>query len=154
MEVYRICFSDEINRIIKRKNFKNVGHTYVHTKVNTHNYNTKTKYLHFFEQKDSIFYRSTVKGKYICTYDIPEELLNEYFGYGYYLNYFTFKNTNLIEEYAIPTSILKIEYLKKVEFIKEDIDISDYIDDNTLSKCLEVIYENINQEKYTKVRKK
>ncbi len=154
MEVYRICFPEEINRIIKRKNFKNVGHIYETTKVNTHSYHPKTKYLHFFEAKDSIFYRRTNKGKYICTYDIPKQLLNDHFGYGFYRNFLTFKTTNLIEEYAIPTPELKIEYLKKVEFIKKDIDISDYIDDNTLSKYLEVIYENINQKKYTKVRKK
>ena len=72
------------------------------------------------------------KNYFLCTYDIPETLLKEKQGIGLYLDLFKFNNLIEVEEYAIETDLLKIEYLVKVEKFLKTIDIFDYIEDPNL----------------------
>ena len=78
MLVYRICKKSELERIFEDNNFTNVGYNFPVSDLNTHNYTENSKYLHFFLKKESIFYLRTLKDRYICIYDIPEDILNRY----------------------------------------------------------------------------
>ena len=141
MLVYRLCQEKEINEIMDNKSFDNVGRHYtVNNRVNTHNYRDDKKYLHFFKDRDSIFYCSTSSGNYICTYDIPNDVLLEGKGIGHFLDRISFKHLQDAEEYAIITDNLSFDYLEKVELIKESMDVEDLLF-NEMDDKLETIYE-------------
>ena len=78
MLVYRICKKSELERIFEDTNFTSVGYNFPVFDLNIHNYTENSKYLHFFLKKESIFYLRTLKDRYICIYDIPEDILNRY----------------------------------------------------------------------------
>ena len=142
MLVYRLCKKEEIEEILNSKNYKKVGKSFkINNKLNMHKYIENKKYLHFFKRKDSILYLNTIKGYYICTYDIPYKLLEFTFGLGYYLDKINFKISEQVEEYAIPSDYMLFEYLVKVDEIIDDIDIDDYLYNNIKNK-LTTIYEN------------
>ena len=141
MLVYRVCQEKEINEIMESKSFDTVGRHYtVNDRVNTHCYRDDKKYLHFFKDRDSIFYCNTSSGNYVCTYDIPDEILLESKGKGYFLDRFAFKHVQEAEEYAIVTDNLSFDYLAKVELIKESMDIEDLLFDEMDDKLM-TVYE-------------
>lgn len=142
MIVYRICKKEEIKHILNDKNFKNVGKTFeINENANTHLYINDKKYIHFFKDKDSIFYLGTTADMYICTYDIPNYLLETHYGIGFYLDKFNFKNLEKVSEYAIENEFINFNQLLKIERILEYIDIDDYMSDDISSK-IETIYLN------------
>lgn len=147
MIVYRVCKEDEINLIFANKDFLDVGSNFSCSEISTHKYNENKKYLHFFQKKDSILYLGVLKGRYICTYDIPEDILECHRGIGYYYNYFNYRNLNAVEEYAIETDLIKMSFLKSVGYIKEDIDFDDFIDDYDTANFIDVIYDSNNEKK-------
>ena len=133
MLVYRICKAPEMESLLNTKSFNNVGKNFkINSKKNNHKYKEGKKYLHFFKSKNDIFYLNLAKNYFLCTYDIPEALLKEKQGIGLYLDLFKFNNLIEVEEYAIETDLLKIEYLVKVEKFLKTIDIFDYIEDPNL----------------------
>ena len=141
MLVYRVCQEKELNEIMSNESFDTVGRHYSANPLkNTHNYKDDKKYLHFFKDLDSVFYCSTSCGNYICTYDIPDNILAESKGKGYFLDRFAFKHVQEAEEYAITTDNLSSDYLTKVELIKESMDVEDYLFDE-ISDKLTTIYE-------------
>lgn len=145
MIVYRICNEYEIKEIMKSKSFSNIGNNYTNDKKkNTHNYLQNKKYVHFFKDLSSIYYLNVTKGYYICTYDIPDVLLEENEGIGFYLDREFFKRLEEVCEYAITNDQILFNYLIKVEKINNYIDYEDYIYDN-YKTSLEVTYEKIKK---------
>lgn len=140
MIVYRICKRTELQKIFEYNNFTNVGYNFSILDLNTHNYNKNSKYLHFFKNKESIFYLRTLKDRYICVYDIPEDILNRYKGIGYYLDYINYRILNEVTEYAIENNVIDLKFLKQVGYIKRDIEFEEYLDDCDLTDFIEIIY--------------
>lgn len=126
MKVIRLCDEKEIDSIIKNKNFSEVGDFYHdEEKKSNHKYLPNKKYLHFFKDISGIVYLSPTKGRYICTYFIPDEIAEEKMGYGEYLDYVNFKEINLVPEYAIEVELLDFDFLIKVDKIIQDISYKD-----------------------------
>lgn len=152
MLVYRICSKHEIEQILNYNEFTAIGNyglTYLNDYKNSHKYKLNKLYLHFFKNKDSIFYMDTSKDRFICTYDIPEDILKTGMGIGKYLDYFNFSHLLNVCEYAIESSLINFEYLLKIERINKYIDIEDYMYDKELSEFVDAIYD-----KKTKTLKK
>ena len=134
MLVYRICKEPEMESLLNTKSFTNVGKNFkINSKMNNHNYKEEKKYLHFFKFKNDIFYLNLAKNYFLCTYDIPDDILKEKHGIGLYLDLFKFNNLIEVEEYAIETDLLKIEYLVKVERFLSVIDLFDYMEEQTFN---------------------
>lgn len=147
MLVYRVCKNIEFKKILNENNFNNIGNYFTKTNLNTHNYDEKYKYLHFFKDKESIFYLRTLKDRYLCIYDIPEEILSKYIGTGYYWDFINYKDLNDVVEYAIENEAIDISFLKQVAYIKCDIEYEDYLDDNELIDYVDVIYSFMDNKK-------
>lgn len=140
MLVYRICKKDEIENILRNRGFYNVGKNFhIDKKKNTHPYENDKKYLHFFKNKDSIFYLNTDVNYFICTYDIPNHLLAKNVGIGFYLDRTNFDKLEEVEEFAIESKQIKFDYLLKIEAILDNIDFEDYIFEDIAYK-VETIY--------------
>lgn len=146
MLVYRICKKEEIEKLFKNHNIEDIGNCFSLTEVNNHHYEPNQKYLHFFKDKDSILH-FLLKEKYLCIYDIPEDILKQYEGIGYYLDYFKFAIKIEVDEYAIRSNKLNFDYLEKIYYIKEEIDLDDYLDDSELTNFLDCIYEKESGKK-------
>ena len=143
MVVYRICKKEEIEHIFNDKNFKNVGKTFeINKNTNTHLYTADKKYIHFFKDKDSIFYLDTCADMYICTYCIPDSLLERHYGVGFYLDRTNFRTLEKVSEYAIENELINFNQLLKIERIKEYIDIEDYIYYDITSKIQTIYLSN------------
>lgn len=147
MIVYRICKKEELQKVIEDNNFTNTGYNFSVSDLNTHNYNKNSKYLHFFLNKESIFYLRTLKDRYICVYDIPEDILNRYKGIGYYWDYINYRTLNKVTEYAIENKVIDLKFLKQVSYIKRDIDFEEYLDDYEMRNFIEIIYNCIEDKK-------
>lgn len=152
MLVYRLCKEEEVKEILKSKKFKNVGKCFkINDRNNTHKYIENRKYLHFFDQIVNLFHFDTCQEYYICTYDIPNELLAKYKGIGYYLDCFNCRTHEQVVEYAIPSNYMSFDYLLKVEEIWEDMDVDDYLYHN-MDKKMITIYEKERSEEKKKGR--
>ena len=87
MKVYRIANRLEIDKFLENKTFSNVGSTFNETcKNNSHHYKKNTFYMHFFDSKDDIFYFNSPLKRFLCTYNIPDEVTNGYLGLGKYIS--------------------------------------------------------------------
>lgn len=90
MLVYRYLNDRELRAILC--DFKDhIGSYFNHGDklANTHKYQINTRYLHFFKNKSAIEYIKTYHTKdnrdfYICTFDIPKEILAKGVGKGTY----------------------------------------------------------------------
>lgn len=148
MKVFRLCRKDEALQILTQRSLENLGKYGVNNKNNTHTYNEKIKYLHFFKNQFDLFFLNTLKNRFICVYDIPEALLNQHYGYGKYIDYINFKTLCKAEEYAIPSNLVKFEYLQSIFKITKDIDYEDIQEDSSLTESIQIIYNQIiNTEK-------
>ena len=150
MKVYRICSEVEINKIIETSSFLEVGSKGENAIRNNQRYEKEKLYLHFFYEKSSIFYFSTTKGKCICTYDIPENILKRCEGTGFYLDYVYSRNMVNVLEYAVNIEELKFEYLDKVQIIEKYLDFEDYLYDTELVNKTSVIYSKDTIKKLIK----
>ena len=146
MLVYRLCKVGEVEKLLNNKDVNEIaipGSNLIKKQqeknINSHCYNFQLSYLHFFKKLESIFYFYTAD-KYICTYDIPDEILEKYEGEGFYLDYINFEKTQKTVEYAIPSNELDFSYLVKIDKINEVIDYEDYIFDPSLKDEIETIY--------------
>lgn len=141
MNVYRLCNESEINEILNTKSFINTGKICNNNvKLNNHKYKSNQRYLHFFRNKDSLFYLNLKQGTYICIYDIPIELLEKYNGIGYYLDILFMEKLEGITEYAIPSDEIVFNYLQKVDKVINYIDFEDSFNFNYKNK-LETVYD-------------
>lgn len=149
MIVYRICDKEEVEQILQDNNFNHVGNygsKYKDKDINTHDYKENEKYLHFFKNKDAICFMSTVEGRCICTYDIPEEILEESVGVGQYWEYLNFRYLVNEEEYAIKTRRLEYDFLIQVDEVINYIDAEDYLFDYSLEGFVKTIYQKEKQK--------
>ena len=140
MIVYRLCDEKEINTILNEESFSNVGNSFfTYRKINTHRYQEDKKYLHFFRDYDSLFYFLVTKRRFICTYDIPDVILNKGKGIGYYFDRVKFKTKDIVSEYAVMNEDISFDYLVKIDKVNGYIDFEDYVENNYQDK-LETIY--------------
>lgn len=127
MKVYRLCDKNEAEYILKNKNFEDIGHKCQKDfSKNSHQYIQDRNYMHFFEEEISLLYLSPLKGKMICVYDIPDDILSSSKGKGSYWDFINFEDMQEVTEYAIESEKMKFEYLEKIYTIKEDLDF-DYV---------------------------
>ena len=146
MIVYRVCSQEEITNVLEEESFANVGTegkdliaVQQQRNVNNHEYNFQKKYLHFYKDKISMFYMKT-ENTYLCTYNIPDDILEPREKEGYYLDLANYRKIVRVPEYAIENSLLDFNYLEKVEYINEYIDIDDYYTDKNLTDSINVVY--------------
>ncbi len=143
MIVYRLCRSGEMESILKNKNFDGVGKLFeMDAKKNNHKYLLGKKYLHFFKSKESLLYLNLSANRYICTYNIPNQLLIQNAGIGKYLDYKYFEKLQEIEEFAIDTRLLKFEYLIEADKITDFIDYEDFFADSSLKGFIQTCYKS------------
>lgn len=127
MRVYRLCNKDEAESILRDRNFENIGHKCQNDSTkNTHQYMQNVNYMHFFEEEKSLIYLYPSKGKMICVYDIPDEILSFSRGRGLYLDFINFEDMQKVNEYAIESDKVKFEYLETIYILDQDLDF-DYV---------------------------
>ena len=147
MIVYRICSKNEIEMIFQEQSFCNVGNFFKTNKnINTHLYQENKKYIHFFKDFDSIFYLNTTSNMFICTYNIPNYLLEEKSGEGFYPDYFNHTSLQKVCEFAIENEYINFNYLLKIDKILDFIDIEDYLYYD-ISDKIKTIYPNYSNNK-------
>ena len=119
MLVYRVCTKSEVDKILNTGDYTKIGIYGIFglNGKNNHNYKFDKLYLHFFKNKKSIFLY--LKGNYITTYDIPENILNHHIGIGKYPHFFNSNNLIEVFEYAIESELIHFEYLKKLKELKK-----------------------------------
>lgn len=143
MKVYRLCNEDEVENILKNRNFETVGHKCkTDSTINTHQYMQDVNYMHFFQKEISLLYFHPAKGKMICVYNIPDEVLRASIGTGFYYDFINFKNRHEVDEYAIESDKVKFQYLEKIYTIHEDLDFGDYVPKiGEIYDCLNIAYD-------------
>ena len=141
MVVYRLCNELELQKILNTTSFDDIGSLCSdNLKMNNHKYQSNQKYLHLFKDFNSLFYLYLKPGLYICTYDIPDEILEKYAGIGKYLDIVFMRKLEDIVEYAIPNSEILFDYLKRIDKVSKYIDYEEYLDDNYKNN-LETVYD-------------
>ncbi|MBE5738986.1 MAG: hypothetical protein E7354_04595 [Clostridiales bacterium] len=142
MNAFRLCDEAEVKSILDSHSFEGLGKPFEQNpKLNNHKYEDNRRYLHFFKDLGSIFYLYPDTGKYICTYDFPQEILEGSMGQGKYLDYFFFRNLQLVGEYAIPEDLLKFSHLISISLINKGLEVEDYIEDSSLNSFVTNIYD-------------
>ena len=138
MKVFRLCNIDEQELILNQRGFLNTGcECEIYPNINTHKYIPGKKYLHFFEKEISILYLFPEEGTFVCVYDIPEDILEQAKGTGFYLDFINYTDLHQITEYAIESDKINFKHLKKVYVVKSTLDF-DYL------PSLKEIYTNLN----------
>lgn len=142
MRVYRLCNKHEAESILKNRKFKNIGHKCQNDSTkNTHQYIQDINYMHFFEKETSLLYLYPSKGKMICVYDIPDEILSSSKGRGLYLDFINLEDMQEVNEYAIESGKVKFEHLETIYILDQDLDF-DYVPrTDELYDGLSVVYD-------------
>ncbi len=147
MQVYRLSNQSEVETILSSHSFLGLGkEREKNPKLNNHNYQPSTRYMHFFKDFSSIFYLFPDEGKYICTYEFPEDILSGTMGEGKYLDYLFFRNLQTTHEYAIPEENIDFSHLRQISKINRELEIEDYIADKTLKSLTTTIYDASQSE--------
>ena len=122
MRVYRCITAREIFNKYKR----NTAIPKSNSTLNTHIYDSRNEYVHFFRYLDfaKYYYELGKDGNYeisnenyvlFMVANIPNHILNRYLGYGFYQysdSNFNFENNTIpIPEYAIPVTEFKEDYI-------------------------------------------
>ena len=119
MKVYRCCGVDEV---------KAYKEGYLYKKMygkgtNTFNYEKNIDYIHFFYFAECMYhYKYNKNGystNYFVEYDIPLEILKNYFGYGFYEKIIPGYYTP-VPEFALPYDQFKTEYVKNIFYAVDD----------------------------------
>lgn len=150
MLVYRVCSSEEIIKLFNDGNFSNIGNYFNENKLNTHNYNSDKKYLHFFQNIENVIYVET-KGRFLCTYDIPNEILEKYKGFGNYLDSFNFSSLVSILEYAIEVDEMDFEYLESIDRINSCLEFEDCLENMNFTNFTDPVYKKESKKKNKKI---
>ena len=141
MKVYRLCDEEEFETVMSTKSFQEVGKECKNNRLlSNHNYQPGRKYLHFFKDFGSLFYFYVREGTYICTCDIPDDILEQYAGIGKYLDQIHMRNYERVTEYAIPSDEMDFSFVSKMERVTESIDTEDYLF-GEYTESLETVYE-------------
>ena len=141
MKLYRLCNFMEYEYMMR--NSRLLGNTFlINSKVNSHCYKLKTRYLHFFSEAINLLYLNTYSGNYVCMYDIDDELLIGCFGVGKYFDLFDFKKIVQVGEYAVPVKKLEFDNLKEIYLIQRSIFAEDYLYNSDLFSYMEKVYDS------------
>lgn len=142
MKVYRTITAEEITNLYRNEQMLEVGTT---KGENTHNYQEGIDYIHFFKYSQSAeFYHNNnleIQNPHIAymVADIPNNILNNYLGYGYY-NSVTSEKKELIgvtiplPEYAIPRRLFIPKYVIEVNNVirnknhQEELEYARYLE--------------------------
>ena len=152
MNVYRLCKEKEVQNILENKSLDSACDFFMNnSRLSSFEYDSNTKYLHFFKDYDSLFYIGFNKNEYVCTYDIPIEVLEKNKGYGIYLDRCHFTNREVATEYAIPSEELDYSYLIKIDKAIKSTDFEEFIY-NDYSNNLLTIYEREKNNTINKVK--
>lgn len=141
MRVYRISNRVEVATILETENLSLIGRNFKNESKNNHNYLQEKRYVHFFKDEVSILYLSSRIKRYLCTYDIPEEILKKYEGIGYYMDHINFRNQEKVVEYAVPSDEIKFEYLLSIDEFNSFVDYFDYIELGSFETYKNSIYK-------------
>lgn len=142
MRVYRLCNKHEAESIFENRKFKNIGHKCQNDSTkNTHQYIQDINYMHFFEKETSLLYLYPSKGKMICVYDIPDEILSSSKGRGLYLDFINLEDMQEVNEYAIESDKVKFEHLETIYRVNQDLDFDYVPKTDELYDCLSVVYD-------------
>lgn len=137
MRVFRLCNKSELEKIAESEDLRLVGKSYkVDPIKNTHQYQEEKRYMHFFEDEMGLLYLSPKKGKYICIYDIPDEVLEKLKGYGNYADFIDLETIRKVTEYAVPSEQVKMSYLRYIYIINEDLDFDYVPNKDEIYRCL------------------
>ena len=137
MLVYRICDDREITTIINERSFNNIGKKYIsNNKLSTHKYDPNKKYIHFFKKYSDIFYLNTAEKTYICIYDIPDNILEQSKGIGFYIDRMMMRNLESVEEYAIDIDLLSFDYLIQADKIQGLLLYEEYLGNDYRDKII------------------
>jgi len=146
MILYRICSEIEVDLILDN-DFNEVGSLganlieYQNQKgMNNHKYDPNKYYMHFYKEKDNVLFGNATTGNYVCTYDLPDDILEGKLCFGKYNGYFYGNNEINVSEYAIESEKIQKEYLQKIERVKEDICITDDDFPDSLDDFFEPVY--------------
>ena len=152
MKIYRLCKEKELKKIFFSNSFKNTGNYFIKKNlINTHEYKSSVKYLHFFKDINDVLFINPEEGMYIYEMDLDSAFLKQYFGYGFYRDLLLYDRCSYIEEYAIDERFLNIDDVCSVHKVVKEITKRDYIERN-IEFCIEnVDYKN---KKYAKIKKK
>ena len=157
MIVYRLCSNEEVKEILDSKSLATVGKTgkdlfaiQQRENVSNHNYFCENRYLHFFADKASIFYLN-VGNNCICTYNIPDEILADGLGEGYYHDLVNYQRMVKVLEYAIDVSLLSFDWLERIEYVSDCLNTKDALVDNPITDNIKVLYNK--QKIMTRERK-
>ena len=148
MYLYRLCNEEEAKTILETKDFSSLGSNYRNCFKNNFIYEPDKKYLHFFDSPYNIYFLHTRKNHYICTYDIPEEVLPKK-NTCYNIDFLDYENHGDVDEYVIESNKIIFDYLYDMDKILENIDYEDYLYTD-LSKLLETVYDKNRVLKYEK----
>lgn len=124
MLVYRYLSKTELKNILNN-NTANIGSIYDRTKYkyrNNHKYKSNQNYVHFFLNQSDYFrirnlHQDNPDDFYICSFDIPTQILKKYKGYGLYEGSGYDIDCVKIKEFAIPSSLICSDWL--VDYKKE-----------------------------------
>ena len=154
MLVYRICDEKELFRIFENRSIQEVGKFYyVDSQKNTHCYQAGKRYLHFFEKYEDVFYLNSRQKKYICTYDLSKEVLENCRGVGYYLDRVFFRYLQSVPEFAVNSILIHFDDLKQIDEIVEEISFEEYVDREVENKIVS-IYTITDSKMGSKILKK
>lgn len=126
MLVYRVCSNIELDKILSQKSFNGVGSMHENNLNNNHDYIPNTFYMHFFPKKEDIFHLNNVLKRFICTYEIPDDLLVFYEGMGLYDDFTCHKEAYIVE-FAVPSELISMSFLRCVEALPFDYNYLDFL---------------------------
>lgn len=135
MLVYRVCNRIEIEEILSKKRFDSIGSIYEVNHNNNHDYTPNTFYMHFFPKKEDIFHINNVLKRFICTYEIPDDLLVFYEGMGLYDD-FTCHKEKFLVEFAVPSKLISISFLRRIEVLPFDYTYLDFLKNGDYASTL------------------
>lgn len=143
MKVYRIANRIEIDNFLENKSFKGIGSTFnENCKNNSHHYKKNTFYMHFFDSKENIFYFNSPLKRFLCTYDIPDEVIKEYLGLGKYISKYDPSKEDYVLEYAIPSKLIKLEYLETIEVLPINYTFKEFLQSGEYNS--QIVYSKKN----------
>ena len=118
MLVYRVCSEKEVGIIFEEHSICNIGKEFTSfPTIRSHVYQSGRKYIHFFKNYKDIYRLDIAETPCICTYNIPDELLEQYKGTGNYMTLVFPYKWETVEEYAIPSDLVDYEFLNKVDVV-------------------------------------
>ena len=130
MIVYRYIINDSLEKNSQKHIFKNLKFNL----FNTFNYDKDKEYIHFFRYKSFIQQFFDDDNAQIISADIPDELLEKYRGFGFYI----IENQEMpILEYAIPLEKFDKSCIVGVEKVQKGN--AEYEDFNEYKKYLDTI---------------